>query len=306
MVNLNFKLMKKSLLLLLALLLSAPSLLMAQDCIAPENVKAKIVLNDPDYGKKYKIIVTWDVVEGAELYAVYAASKNVPDGIWVGDAYTNEFIQGIDLDGILWFSVKTVCDATNVITSEKSEEVEVVLSEDSDDIYDPNAITAPENLTATAKSGTSIELTWDAVENASSYFVYRDNEEIANILETTYLDENLTADTQYCYTVSAMGITEESEQSEQACAKTGGESISEYESNFEIFPNPAKDEIRIFSNERIEEVRIYNINGQQTTDNGQQTSSTDMTINIKHLNSGVYFVKVKTNNSEVVRRFIKQ
>lgn len=297
--------MKKSLLLLFALLLSAPSLLMAQDCIAPENVKAKIVLNDHNYGKKYKIIITWDAVEEAELYAVYAASKNVPDGIWVGDAETNEFIIGMDLDGILWFSVKTICDATNVVASERSEEIEVNLSEDSDDIYDPNAITAPENITATANSASSIEIKWDAVENASSYFVYRDGEEIANILETTYVDENLTADTQYCYTVSAMGTIEESEQSEQACAKTDGDAISEYESNFEFFPNPVEDNLSINASDNITEVNIYNLCGQSVAYQ-QTTGKQSLTMNVSGLNSGVYFVKVRTNNSEVVRRFIKQ
>ena len=47
----------------------------------------------------------YDAVEEAELYAVYAASKNVPDGIWVGDAETNEFIIGMDLDGCCAFKV---------------------------------------------------------------------------------------------------------------------------------------------------------------------------------------------------------
>ena len=72
-----------------------------------------------------------------------------------------------------------------------------------------------------------------------------------------------------------------------------------------IYPNPARNEITISSEEMINDVRIYNINGQQTTVNGQQTSSTGMTINIEHLNSGVYFIKIDTERGNIVKRFIK-
>ena len=83
------------------------------------------------------------------------------------------------------------------------------------------------------------------------------------------------------------------------------ESIEENTTSFCIYPNPAKDEIHISSEERIEEVRIYNINGQQTTVNSQQTSSTGMTINISNLNSGVYFIKINTEKGNIVKTFIK-
>ena len=75
--------------------------------------------------------------------------------------------------------------------------------------------------------------------------------------------------------------------------------------NINIYPNPTKDKIYISSDERIEEIKIYNVNGQQTTVNRQQTSSTGMTINIEHLNSGVYFIKVNTDKGNYIKRFIK-
>ena len=42
--------------------------------------------------------------------------------------------------------------------------------------------------------------------------------------------------------------------------------------------------------------------GQWTMDNGHHT----MSVDISDLNAGVYFVKIKTNDNEVVSRIVKQ
>ena len=272
-------------------------------CDAPQNLKADVVLNDPNYGKKYKITITWDAVEGADGYSVYAATKYVPDGIWVGDASTNKYVNGSDADGEMYFFVKTICDKNLSIVSSYSEQICVILDEN---IEDANAVKAPENLTAAAKSTSSIELTWDAAENASSYFVYRNEVEIANITGTTYVDENLAYNTEYCYTVTTMGANSESDPSEEACTKTLGESLAENTSYLNIFPNPATDNLSIEANQEITEVNIYNIIGVNVYNEQCTMNNAQLDINISDFNSGVYFVKVKTGNGETVKRFIKQ
>ena len=272
-------------------------------CDAPQNLKADVVLNDPNYGKKYKITITWDAVEGAELYGVYVSTQYTTSPMCMGSPQTTEFVLGSDVEGEMYISVKTICDAELVIVSDFSEEVNVILSEDIDDA---SAVKAPENLTATAKSNSSIELTWDAVTNASSYFVYYGDEEIANIKETTYLVENLEAGKEYCYTVTAMGANSESDPSEEACTKTLGESLAENTSYLNIFPNPATDNLSIETNEEITEVSIYNIIGVSVYNEQCTMNNLQLDINISDFNSGVYFVKVKTGNGETVKRFIKQ
>ena len=78
------------------------------------------------------------------------------------------------------------------------------------------------------------------------------------------------------------------------------------EDNFNIYPNPDNDRLYIETEVEVEEVVVYTITGvvvgQQTTVNGQQTSS----IDVSNLNSGIYFVKVVTENGEVVKRFVKK
>ena len=95
----------------------------------------------------------------------------------------------------------------------------------------PEVPAAPVVL-AEAISDSTIVLTWDAVENATSYNVYSvatitvGEEEIAtsqlvaNVTETTYTVENLVAETEYCYAVVALNGELESEASEVVCATT--------------------------------------------------------------------------------------
>jgi fibronectin type 3 domain-containing protein len=273
-------------------------------CPIPQNVKVNVVLNDPNYGKKYKITCKWDAVENVDGYAVYIATQYYPEGMWMSNVTTTEFVIGSDVDGEMFISIISICDAELGNASDRSEEVGVILNEEI--IEDVSAMKAPANLTATAKSTSSIELTWDDVENAMSYFVYRNDVEIANITGTTYVDENLAYDTEYCYTVTAMGSSSESDPSEEACTKTLGESLAENTSLFNIFPNPATDNLSIEANEEITEVNIYNIIGVNVYNEQCTMNNLQLDINISDFNSGVYFVKVKSLNGETVKRFIKQ
>ena len=85
-----------------------------------------------------------------------------------------------------------------------------------------------------------------------------------------------------------------------------GEGIEEVTSSINMYPNPVNDKLYIEAEMEIEEVVVYTITGvivgQQSTDNSQQTICIDVT----NLNSGIYFVKVVTENGETVRRFVKK
>ena len=296
--------MKKSLLLLLAIFVSATLFAQEDNCPIPENLKATVELNNPDYGKKYKVICTWDAIEGVDGYAVYVSTQYYPEGMWMGNVANTEFVMGSDVEGQLYFSVLTICDAENEIVSDRSEEVSVILSED--EVEDFNAIKAPTNLTATANSTSSIELTWDAVENANSYFVYCNDEEIANITSTSYVVEGLECNTEYCYTVTAMGVDTESDPSEEACTKTLGESLIEGNKFFKVFPNPVSDNITVYTNLEISEVNIYNVLGVNVYNETSAMNNSRLDINVSDFNEGVYFIKIKTEDRIIVKRFIKK
>ncbi len=79
---------------------------------------------------------------------------------------------------------------------------------------------APTNVVATTIDEFSIELTWEASANSTSYNIYRNDEFVANVKELSYIDENLTHNTDYCYVVRGYNDILESVPSAKACAKT--------------------------------------------------------------------------------------
>ena len=180
----------------------------------------------------------------------------------------------------------------------------------------------PQNLSANAINENSISLSWTSAKNATSYNVYRGTEKLANVTATSYLVESLTADTEYCFTITALNGDAESDKSAAACAKTekakeeeeeeeeeddnNDDGVEELSSSLNVYPNPVNDKLYIETNVEIENVAIYTITGvmvgQQTTDNGQQT----LTIDLSELNSGIYFIKISTDNGEIVKRIVKR
>ena len=261
-------------------------------------------------------------------------------------------------------------------------------------------------VTATALNDTEIALTWEAVETATSYNVYSADTLVANVTETTYTVTALTAETQYCFNVTAVGAKGESAKSEDACATTlatpvepakldaptnlratirqdvpdydykfeitvawdavegaegydvyvntekaqdfhmgytngtayvmgsnqettfefyvvafndetesepsevytvvvKGDAIEEMNASFNIYPNPVNDKLYIEAETEIEEVVVYDIFGRrQVTETPSHQGG--VVVDATELNSGVYFVKVVTENGEAVQRFIKK
>ena len=166
-------------------------------------------------------------------------------------------------------------------------------------------VEAPRNLAAAPTSTSSIHLTWSSAAYATSYNVYRNNAFVKNVTATNYTDEGLEYDTEYCYTVTSVLEDQESEHTEAVCVKTLGESLTELESSFLLYPNPANDRLFIVTEVEIEEVIVYDIYGRHQVT--ETPSHQDMTsVNVSNLNAGIYFVKINTNQGEVIKRFIKQ
>ena len=176
----------------------------------------------------------------------------------------------------------------------------------------------PSNLKATATE-TTVTLTWDAVYDVKSYNVYLVTTKVVEEVETldytlladgltatTYTAEDLTAGKEYKFTVTSVNDFKESQYANVVTVNTtSSEGIEEFASSFSVYPNPVNDVLFIETEVEINEVVVYTITGviagQQSTVNGQQA-----TIDVANLNSGVYFVKVVTENGEVVKRFVKK
>jgi len=74
---------------------------------------------------------------------------------------------------------------------------------------------------------------------------------------------------------------------------------------FEVYPNPAKDQLKIEMEISLGEYNfeIYNSHGMLIS-NFEMSTSTEM-INIENIESGVYFLKMNSNKQSYSKKFIK-
>ena len=87
-----------------------------------------------------------------------------------------------------------------------------------------------------------------------------------------------------------------------------GITLGANENYISVYPNPAKDLLNVDITTPID---ITNAKSEITNALGQvvQTSfikQTNTQLNIQQLNSGVYFIEVKTNNGVLRKKFVKE
>ena len=157
------------------------------------------------------ISLTWDAVPNATSYKVYSNGNVVVSGF----AQTTYIVKNLKPGTQYCYEVKAVNEAG------ESEASKSACATTESEPVTPTVPAAPTNLVATATGQTTISLTWNAVQNATSYNVYSNENVVAfGLTEPTYTVENLTARTQYCYYVTAVNEEGESAASESACATT--------------------------------------------------------------------------------------
>ncbi|MGK0413004.1 MAG: putative repeat protein (TIGR02543 family) [Polaribacter sp.] len=71
-----------------------------------------------------------------------------------------------------------------------------------------------------------------------------------------------------------------------------------------IYPNPAKDNIKIFSNSTIKNVLIYNVLGKLVYKSSENLNNS--TIDISNYSKGIYFVKVFSDGPSKTKKIIKE
>lgn len=74
-----------------------------------------------------------------------------------------------------------------------------------------------------------------------------------------------------------------------------------YDGKLKIYPNPVDNILNIEADEIIEEIGIYNIVGVRIFNEKSNVDNVD----VSDLNNGVYFIRIKTEDNEVVKQFIK-
>ena len=237
-----------------------------------------------------KIQLSWDAVDGAKTYKVYQENVYLLTVAETTCQITNELQAGREY----CFTVTAVNGATE---SKKSDETCVTTLVE-EGVAKP---ATPQNFKVQALVPGELTLSWDAVDGAKEYNIYEDEYLLGTVTVTKIDMTDFDPETEYCFTVTALNEGGESDKSEEACATTLGESIEENTVSFNIYPNPVNDVLFIETEVEINEVSIFDVYGRQ-----QVNMTTGQQVDVKNLNSGVYFVKIVAENGEVVKRFVKK
>ncbi|MBR2052043.1 MAG: S8 family peptidase [Bacteroidales bacterium] len=78
-----------------------------------------------------------------------------------------------------------------------------------------------------------------------------------------------------------------------------------YRKTAEIYPNPVDDILSIATETQIDEIAIYDIYGRQALSQQVDKSTSQQVVNVGNLKAGVYFIKIKTDKENIVKRFVK-
>ena len=168
----------------------------------------------------------------------------------------------------------------------------------------------PENIKGNTEANTAI-ISWNKPKNFEEtllgYNIYRNEKKINTTLLTNsmYRDENLE-DGIYVYNVSAVYEFEciESELSESVTVNIDYNSITylQTSSSFNLFPNPAHNELTLSGDIAPTNVCIYNLTGQLMYETNQCTAN--MHISVATLPTGMYFIKIVSEYGSVIKKVI--
>lgn len=153
-----------------------------------------------------RISLSWNAVNGAVKYNVYDANGIIAENI----TETSYVVTGLNPETNYCYTVTAVND--------KGEESDKSKSACATTKAAP-AFPAPTNLQATVTNGTTIGLTWDAVDGAVKYNIYIG----ANVVEATNPTYTFVANanTRYCFAVTAVDSEgTESAKTEDVCLAT--------------------------------------------------------------------------------------
>ena len=168
-------------------------------------------------------------------------------------------------------------------------------------------VTVEDNL---APSLTTQDITLDLAGNASISIL--PNDVLDQVTDNCTNSENITLSLDVdtftstgTYTVSLTGVDEEgnsiSMSAQVVVDDTLGTNDVNFNSGLSLYPNPAIDRITIeHQNSPIDQVDVFDINGRLVK------ASREVQLDVSSLSSGVYIVKVRSNQKHAFIRFIKQ
>jgi len=166
-----------------------------------------------------QVNLSWDYISGATSYYLYRATSYSGVYSYIAAPTSTSYVDsGLATNATYYYKVQAVSSAGS---SGYSAIASATTTTTSDGVP-----SAPTNLAATAAGSSQINLTWDAISGATSYYLYRATSSdgtYANIVAVTttgYVDTGLSAGTTYYYEVQAINNVGSSSYSSVVYATT--------------------------------------------------------------------------------------
>ena len=161
---------------------------------APEKVQVMSVTDN-------SVTLGWERQPNVSSYNIYR------DGKKVGNSTSDKF-EDTNLSAETQYSYTVEAISVSGLTSTHSTAVTATTNSVEGEI-EKNP-TAPENLHSMGKTETTVSLMWKGSTHSTGikeYQILRDGKQIATTEKTTYEDTNLTANTEYNYTIKAVATS---------------------------------------------------------------------------------------------------
>ncbi len=176
-----------------------------------------------------------------------------------------------------------------------------------------NPCNAPTNLQVNSITQTSATITWTAGGNENAWNVQYKLQssqqwQEANVQQTTYTIEGLTANSTYDVRVKAVCAADNQSDFVSTTFTTTGVGIDNISmaNSISLMPNPADNyiELNVNSNVEVKEAVVFNAFGQmiQTV----QLTENHARIDLSNMATGMYFVRVNGEGVTATKKFIKR
>ena len=211
-------------------------------------------------------------------------------------------IQGLTPNAFYHVRVKAVC--ADDLESEWTEAASFTTFEEL------QSCDKPTNIQSTTSSDHSITIVWTDNAGANKWNVrWKAENETAYttqevVGEPTYVIEGLQEATTYQIQVQAVCDNTTSDWSDMISESTG---INNIVNSVALYPNPASDyvEVRISDNDvNVSRFEVYDVYGKLISE--VEVVENPTRINVATLSSGIYFVKVITDNGVATKNFIRR
>jgi len=148
-------------------------------------------------------------------------------------------------------------------------------------------------------------LTWQG--NGDYYKVYRNDNYLASVLSTNFIDYDVVEGENYCYKIEALSNNCESEFCQEVCQVFSGLNyIGNNNLSVILYPNPTNDKVTLEVEGLTKDAKVivYDINGREIKQYNLNAGQKELEIDVNGLAKGVYNVRIVNDNISLTRKLI--